>query len=61
MAAFETRDPAGRAFVAMPASSCPAKLAELVAGIGAAIDAMDGRFTMRCTTVALTAARADAD
>jgi hypothetical protein len=45
----------------MPASSCPAKLAEPVAGIGAAIDAMDGRFTMRCTTVALTAARTDAD
>jgi SAM-dependent methyltransferase len=35
----------------------PAKLAELLAGIGAAIDAAGGRFTMHYTTVAVTAAR----
>jgi SAM-dependent methyltransferase len=36
----------------------PAKLRELLAGIGAAIDAAGGAFTMRYTTVVLTAARA---
>ena len=35
----------------------PAKLQELLAGIGAAIDAMDGGFTAHYTTVAVTAAR----
>jgi hypothetical protein len=35
----------------------PAKLEELLAGIGAAIDAVGGSFTMRYTTVAVTAAR----
>ena len=35
----------------------PAKLAELLAGIGAAVDAMGGSFTMHYTTVAVTAAR----
>ena len=34
----------------------PAKLEELLAGIGAAIDAVGGSFTMRYTTVAVTAA-----
>ena len=38
----------------------PAKLEEVLAGIGAAIDAMGGTFTMRYTTVAVTATRADA-
>ncbi|MGP3947675.1 class I SAM-dependent methyltransferase [Streptomyces sp. 7N604] len=38
----------------------PAKLEELLAGIGAAIDAMGGSFTMRYTAVAVTAARTDA-
>ena len=38
----------------------PAKLEELLAGIGAAIDAAGGSFTMRCTTVVVTAARTDA-
>jgi SAM-dependent methyltransferase len=37
-----------------------AKLAEIMAGIGAAIDAMGGSFTMRYTTVVVTAARAGA-
>ncbi len=36
----------------------PAQLAELLAGVGAEIDAMGGSFTMRYTTVAVTAARA---
>jgi SAM-dependent methyltransferase len=36
----------------------PAKLAELLAGIGAAIDAAGGSFTTHYATVAVTAARA---
>jgi SAM-dependent methyltransferase len=36
----------------------PAKLDELLAGIGAAIDAVGGGFTMNYATVAVTAARA---
>jgi SAM-dependent methyltransferase len=39
----------------------PDKLAELLEGVGAAIDAMGGSFTMPYTTVAVTAARASAD
>ena len=35
----------------------PATLRELLAGIGAAIDAVGGSFTMQYPTVALTAAR----
>jgi hypothetical protein len=35
----------------------PAKLAEVLAGLGAAIDAVGGVFTMRYTTVAITATR----
>jgi len=35
----------------------PAKLAELLAGIGAAIDAVGGSFTMHYVTIAVTAAR----
>lgn len=35
----------------------PAKLAQLLAGIGAAIDAVGGSFTMRYSTVAVTARR----
>jgi SAM-dependent methyltransferase len=38
----------------------PEKLAEVLEGVGAAIDAMGGRFTMPYTTVAVTAARATA-
>jgi hypothetical protein len=38
----------------------PAKLEDVLAGIGAAIDAMGGSFTMRYTTVAVTAARTGA-
>jgi hypothetical protein len=38
----------------------PAKLAELLAGIGAAIDAAGGHFTMRYTALAVTAARTSA-
>jgi hypothetical protein len=38
----------------------PAKLEELLAGIGAAIDPVGGSFTMRYTTVAVTAARTGA-
>jgi SAM-dependent methyltransferase len=38
----------------------PPQLAELLAGIGAAIDAIGGSFTLRYTTVAVTAARASA-
>src|SRR5271156_3316284 len=38
----------------------PAKLEELLAGIGAAIGAVGGGFTMRYTTVAVTAARTGA-
>ncbi|MCW7941298.1 methyltransferase type 11 [Streptomyces hygroscopicus] len=34
----------------------PGKLAELLAGVGAVIDATGGRFTMRYTTVVVTAA-----
>lgn len=37
----------------------PDKLAEVLTGTGAAIDAMGGRFTMSYTTVAVTAVRAD--
>jgi hypothetical protein len=36
----------------------PAKQAELLAGIGAAIDAAGGSFTARYATLAVTAARA---
>ncbi|WP_405595010.1 hypothetical protein OG741_03480 [Streptomyces sp. NBC_01410] len=36
------------------------KLAEVLEGVGAAIDAMGGGFTMRYATVAVTAARTDA-
>ena len=35
----------------------PAKLEELLAGLGAAIDALGGGFTMNYATVAVTAAR----
>ena len=35
----------------------PARLDDLLAGIGAAIDAVGGVFTMRYTTVTVTAAR----
>jgi hypothetical protein len=35
----------------------PARLEDLLAGIGAAIDAAGGSFTMQYTTVAVTAAR----
>jgi SAM-dependent methyltransferase len=35
----------------------PAKLAELLAGIGAVVDAVGGSFTMRYATLAVTAAR----
>jgi hypothetical protein len=35
----------------------PDKLAEVLEGVGAAIDAMGGSFTMRYATVAVTAAR----
>ncbi len=38
----------------------PAKLQEILAGIGSAIDAMGGSFTMRYTTVVVTAARTSA-
>lgn len=38
----------------------PATLAEVLAGIGAAIDAMGGGFTMPYTAVVVTAARTDA-
>ena len=38
----------------------PARLQELLTGIGAAIGTMGGSFTMRCTTVAVTAARTSA-
>jgi SAM-dependent methyltransferase len=38
----------------------PAKLDEVLVGVGAAIDAMGGSFTMRYTTVVATAARAGA-
>jgi hypothetical protein len=36
------------------------RLAEVLAGVGAAIDAMGGRFTVRYATVAVTAARTGA-
>lgn len=36
-------------------------LAEVLEGAGAAVDAIGGSFTMRCTTVVVTAARADPD
>ncbi|MET0135995.1 MAG: class I SAM-dependent methyltransferase [Kibdelosporangium sp.] len=35
----------------------PDKLAEILAGVGAAVDALGGSFTMRYNTVAVTAAR----
>ncbi|GAA1287050.1 methyltransferase type 11 [Planotetraspora silvatica] len=38
----------------------PAELEELLAGIGAAVDAMGGGFTMRYTAVVVTAARTEA-
>jgi SAM-dependent methyltransferase len=38
----------------------PDRLAELLAGLGAAVDAAGGRFTMEYATVAVTAARAGA-
>lgn len=38
----------------------PATLQEILAGIGAAIDALGGSFTMHYTTVAVTAARTSA-
>jgi SAM-dependent methyltransferase len=38
----------------------PAKLEEVLAGIGAAIDAVGGSFTMRYTTAVVTAARTSA-
>ena len=38
----------------------PATLEELLAGIGAAIDAVGGSFTMQYTAVAVTAARQQA-
>jgi SAM-dependent methyltransferase len=38
----------------------PAKLQEILAGVGGAIDSLGGSFTMRYTTVAVTAARASA-
>lgn len=38
----------------------PAKLEEMPAGIGAAVDAVGGGFTMCYATVVVTAARADA-
>jgi hypothetical protein len=38
----------------------PAKLQELLAGIGAAIDAVGGRFTMQYASLVVTAARTGA-
>jgi SAM-dependent methyltransferase len=38
----------------------PAKLEELLTGVGAAVDAVGGSFTMRYTTVAVTATRTGA-
>jgi hypothetical protein len=38
----------------------PSKLEELLAGIGAAVDAVGGGFTMHYATLAVTAARAGA-
>ena len=38
----------------------PDKLADLLAGIGTAVDTAGGGFTMRYTTVVITAARAGA-
>ncbi|ACZ88100.1 class I SAM-dependent methyltransferase [Streptosporangium roseum] len=38
----------------------PAKLEEVLAGVGAAVDAMGGGFTMRYTTAVVTAARTGA-
>ncbi len=38
----------------------PAKLQEILADIGSAIDAIGGSFTMHYTTVAVTAARTSA-
>ncbi len=38
----------------------PDKLAEVLEGVGAAIDAMGGSFTMHYATVAVTAARTSA-
>ncbi|MCM3921817.1 class I SAM-dependent methyltransferase [Frankia sp. AiPs1] len=37
----------------------PASLARLLAGLGAAVDALGGAFSMRYTTVVITAARTD--
>lgn len=54
--------PASGGAPSRPANSrCPpAKLEELLAGIGAAIDAVGGSFTLDYTTVAVTAARTGA-
>jgi hypothetical protein len=38
----------------------PGTIEELLSGIGAAIDAVGGSFTMEYTAVAVTAARSDA-
>ncbi len=38
----------------------PGRLAKLLAGLGAAVDAIGGKFTMQYTTVAVTAVRAGA-
>jgi hypothetical protein len=40
-----------------PSCSRPDKLTEVLEGVGAAIDAMGGSFTMPYATVAVTAAR----
>lgn len=46
--------PTQGAFTRLP----PEKLAEVLEGVGAAIDALGGGFTMRYVTVAVTAVRA---
>jgi len=43
-------------YLRRPQQDPPAKLDELLAGIGAAVDAAGGGFTMRYTTVVVTAA-----
>ena len=48
--------PAGRLAVFWNAFGFPPELDELLAGIGAAVDAAGGGFTMRYTTVVVTAA-----
>jgi hypothetical protein len=47
--------PTGGGFNQLP----PDKLADVLAQLGAAIDAAGGGFTMRCAAVAVTAARND--